>query len=140
MNKEKNRSPFSKKINYATLFSLNICPKIFFSPFSLKIICFRPKLHFVHISILEFEWEKREKESLKNNREKRKRVNWLDSIDKNDQIWCQSILIDERNVIVVFLGFHVIEKGNRGWESFFPSWFCVHVVCLLIWGFFVLGD
>jgi len=40
-------------------FSLHIFINLFFSSFSLTIIYFGPILHFVHISVYEFEREER---------------------------------------------------------------------------------
>lgn len=71
-----------------------------FGLFSLKILCFGPRFYF-----LEFERVK----VIKNDG-REKTLSLLDLVDKNDQIWCQRVPLDQMSVIEVFLSFHILKK------------------------------
>jgi hypothetical protein len=38
----------------------------------------------------------------------KKKVDWYNFVDKNDQTWYQSVSLNEMSVIEVFFGFHIV--------------------------------
>jgi hypothetical protein len=48
-----------------------------------------------------------------------KEIGWFDLVEKNYQNWCQSVLLNERSVVEMYLTFYITCKNILGLRDFF---------------------